>query len=424
MNNLLTAFLFIVVSITLPTDLFGAKDRNDEFTITIKVEGLKDTSCQLAYYFGKKQYIRDSLEIDHKGTCVIKSENLPGGIYLLVLPGNKFFEFIVSGTEKEFSLKTSYDDLNAKMEISGSLENEVFFKNLNYVTSVQKKLNALNKRLKLNEGNKDSIRSISKVLNKVEKEVKASRMKIADDHPDLFYSKVIRLMKEPDIPKIPLKDGVKDSLYPYRYYKSHFFDGADFSDERLLYTPVYQNKLLKYINQLTVKHPDSINVGADYILGKASANPEVFKFSLVILLNRFANSKIMGMDAVYVHLVMNYYAKGKAFWIDSVQLIRMIDQAETLERVLLGKYAPNLILRDTSGKYIPLYGIQSKYIILGFWDPDCGHCKKAMPKLKTLYDELKSEGLTIYAVNTETEERKMEIIYKKALPGLDQHSRY
>jgi len=44
--------------------------------------------------------------------------------------------------------------------------------------------------------------------------------------------------------------------------------------------------------------------------------------------------------------------------------------------------------------------------MLVFWDPDCGHCKKEMPKIKEVYDKYRDKGLKVYAVCTELEKDK------------------
>ncbi len=63
-------------------------------------------------------------------------------------------------------------------------------------------------------------------------------------------------------------------------------------------------------------------------------------------------------------------------------------------------------MRDQEGKLIPLYSVDAEYLMLVFWDPDCGHCKKEMPKIKEVYDKYKDKGLKVYAVCTEVEEEK------------------
>jgi thiol-disulfide isomerase/thioredoxin len=62
-----------------------------------------------------------------------------------------------------------------------------------------------------------------------------------------------------------------------------------------------------------------------------------------------------------------------------------------------------LILADSTDNYQSLYAVNSPYTILYFWDPDCGHCKKATPKVKAFYDKVKTKGVQVYAACTEVE---------------------
>jgi alkyl hydroperoxide reductase subunit AhpC len=59
------------------------------------------------------------------------------------------------------------------------------------------------------------------------------------------------------------------------------------------------------------------------------------------------------------------------------------------------------VLADTTlKKFYGLHDVKAKYTILTFWDPDCGHCKKEIPKLYESYEKLKSFGAEVYAVAT------------------------
>ena len=60
-----------------------------------------------------------------------------------------------------------------------------------------------------------------------------------------------------------------------------------------------------------------------------------------------------------------------------------------------------------------LYRLDADFTLLYFWDPTCGHCKKVTPKLKKLYDSLKTENVEVYAVCTEIEEDKWKDYIKE-----------
>jgi thiol-disulfide isomerase/thioredoxin len=55
--------------------------------------------------------------------------------------------------------------------------------------------------------------------------------------------------------------------------------------------------------------------------------------------------------------------------------------------------------------FVPLYNIKADYTVVIFWDVDCGHCQKDIPKLKEVYDKMKADGksVEVYSVYTHFE---------------------
>ncbi len=214
-------------------------------------------------------------------------------------------------------------------------------------------------------------------------------------------------MADPEVPEPPKDENGKiDSSFQFKYYKEHFFDKVDFGDKRFVRSPLFHQKVEQYIEKLTVPHPDSIGRSIDVIMSKAEQNEELNQYLTAHFLNKYAKSKIMGMDAVYVYMVDNYYSKGKAEWVDSVQLFKIRDRADMMRPNLIGKKAPNFRLKDADGNYHVLYNQKSPYVVLYFWDPDCGHCKKSTPKVYEFYQNYKAKGVEVIAISTEHEEDK------------------
>ena len=54
------------------------------------------------------------------------------------------------------------------------------------------------------------------------------------------------------------------------------------------------------------------------------------------------------------------------------------------------------------GSPFTLHSVESPYTVLIFWASDCGHCKKAMPKLIEFYENYKPKGVEVFAVCTKT----------------------
>jgi len=110
----------------------------------------------------------------------------------------------------------------------------------------------------------------------------------------------------------------------------------------------------------------------------------------------------MGMDAVFVHMAKNYYTHDLAFWVDSAQIEKVQERATTLEPLLVGKVTPNLSLLDTAGNtWVNMHKLSADFIVLVFWDPECGHCKKEMPKLAQYYETIRDQNILVYAVSSD-----------------------
>lgn len=401
MNKILVK-TFTFFSLVTAASIFAGTQ--DGYNIKITVKGVKEgATCILANYYGDKQYIKDSAIVNAKGELIFKGkEKFPEGIYLLVPPNKKYFDFVMDA-EQNFSLETDTTDLIKNMKVKGSEENKFFYDYQSFMSSKQKQIEPLQVLYKKTKNNKDSSKLLQDKIAAIDKEVKDYKLTFIKSNPKSFVSKLFKAMEEPEIPEAPiLANGVKDSTFAYRYYKSHFFDNLDFSDERLLRTPIFHNKIKQYMDKLTPQTPDSINVSTDYLIGKAQANKEVFKYVVYWLTYTYESSNIMGMDAVFVHLVEKYYVTKQAFWVDSTQLFKITNRAYTLKPLLLGKNAPSINMMDTIGKPFSLYDVKSKYTVLVFWDHGCGHCKKEVPKLAELYHKsLKAKGVAVYAIETE-----------------------
>lgn len=386
----------------------NALSAQNGYNLKFTVAGLpKDSLCFLANYFGDKQYIVDSAKVDAKGTVAFKGkEKKPGGIYLFVLPGKRYFEFILD-KEQNFSMETDTSDFVKNMKITGSNDNQAFYDYLNFIGKKAKEMEALRADYEKSKDNADEHAAVQKKMEEVNKEVIALKEKFMTDYPDAFMTKVFNASREIDVPDPPKKpDGSIDSNFQYNYYKAHFFDHIDMTDDRLLRTPVLFPKIEQYIKKLTPQTPDSINAAADYLVKLSRPNPEVFKFVVWWITNQYETSNIMGMDAVFVHMAENYYTRDQAFWADSLTIYKIQDRAKVLKPILIGKRVGNITLQDTLGKYRSLHEIKKTYTVLIFWDPDCGHCRKVMPKLKTLYDNVKAKSVEVYAVDTEVEIQK------------------
>ncbi|MBI2281195.1 MAG: redoxin domain-containing protein, partial [Bacteroidetes bacterium] len=53
--------------------------------------------------------------------------------------------------------------------------------------------------------------------------------------------------------------------------------------------------------------------------------------------------------------------------------------------------------------------------VLVFWDPECGHCKKELPKLATYYETIKDKNIAVYAVSSNHDDAWKKFIVEHKL---------
>ncbi|MBW8050407.1 MAG: DUF5106 domain-containing protein [Cytophagales bacterium] len=423
MKNYILKIIVFVCAFIISVKSFAG----DGYIIRIKVSGIKDTVCFLANHYGGKQYYKDTARVDANGVFIFKGDKaLPGGIYLVIIPGTKYFEFLV--TEQNISIETDTLNLVGNLKVKRSEENKLFYGYIRYINNKRKEIGPLRKALRAIKDNEDSTALLKERIAKIDEEVNNYQLTFIKEHSTTLSAKIFKASMEIKIPETPiLKNGRKDSLFAYRYYRAHFFDNVDLSDDRLLRTPIIHNKIIKFIQKMTPQIPDSINKAADFVVEKTRANKEVFKYVVHWITNTYEKSKIMGMDAVFVHMAENYYMTDDVYWIDSTQRFRISERVKTLKPLLIGKKAKNLIMKDVhekqvyslhdfSGQYTirllsgadckenrsyTVLPLKARFTILCFWDPDCGHCKKTIPKLEAVYQKYKRDDVEIYGVCTE-----------------------
>jgi len=382
------------------------------YKLKMKINGMKDSTCFLINYFGNQRYYKDTAQFNSSGNIIFEGdEALPGGIYGVFTGGKLLFELVIN--ESYIELETDTVDFIKNLKIKKSEENKLFFEHLFLVNKKQEESKELREVLSLETISAEEKKEIEGKLMAIGKEINEYRLSVIKEHPNSFSALIYRTMKEPEIPSF--EEEKNDSiakLLRYEYLKKHFFDDVDFSDSRINNTPLYHNKLEKYFKSIVIPVPDSINKEADYVIEKAKANPDIFKYTVHFLINKYERSKIMGMDAVFAHIALKYYTHELAFWVDSAQVEKVQERAQKLQPLLIGKTTINLSLVDTSGKnWINMHQLKCDYTVLVFWDPNCGHCKKEMPLLGQYFDSIKNtKSIRVYAVSSKGDRQWIRFI--------------
>ena len=244
-------FLLFLVIAFFSTSSFGQK-------LKFKVVGVPDTTVHLIKYIGKKLSYADTAVMKN-GLVEFDGAKQQSGIMGLLLPGQKFFEFIYN--KEEIYLETNVKNFIQEMKVKKSEENKVFLAYVKYLDDQKIKANAFVEQRKAFKDGTPEYTELSEKINNVSKEVLAEQERIMKDHPDKLVSKIIYLSLEITIPEAPKGEDGKplDTLFNYHYYFDHYFDHMDLKDDALLNTPMFGNKFDTYFSKsMMIQHWDTI----------------------------------------------------------------------------------------------------------------------------------------------------------------------
>ncbi|MEQ1744429.1 MAG: redoxin domain-containing protein [Saprospiraceae bacterium] len=370
--------------------------------LRVKLDNYAEKELVLGFHYGDKQYVKDTVTADADGYFAFQADTLlPCGVYLFVLkPDNAFIQILLSENDQSFTMHTDAKDVVGKMKVKGSPENKLFYEYLSFLNKMRTEADTIKAQMTRASGNEaDSLRLV-KESGELDKQVRKFQSDLVTKNAETLTAKIIKSSLELEIPEFEGADAREIQMKKYYWYRAHYFDNFNLSDPCLLRSPVLHPKVDNYISKIVPQHPDSINTAMDEVIRKMKGAEETYKFYLIHYLNSFAKSTTVGMDACYVHLALHYYCNGGAPWVKPEDLEKICDNAKRLEPILIGKIAPNIIVKDNQDRPASLWDVDADYTVLFFWAPDCSHCKKAAPHMVEFAKKFKDRGVKVFAVCT------------------------
>jgi len=371
------------------------------YHLKINYKPVNNGYLYLGYYFGDKKYVQDSAILQPNGQAVFSgTDKLTGGLYIIVDPEKKKFFDILIDKEQEFQLTVDTAAFTIS-NITGSAEN-------NYLEDYKTATNLFYRNyqnwqteLASAKTKKDSTGILQKI-NGVAAASQQWRDSFVLTHPESYLSLLFRLMKEPAYHIAGAKTK-QDSILAFYNYKKQYWQDISFADERLLRTPMFEQRLNRYMENVVYRHPDSIKIELDRFILYSRSNKTMFRYFINRFTNDYMNPKYMGLDVVFLHLFEKYYITNQVDWLEKKDKDLVYNRAYSLMGNIVGEPAAELNLLDTLDKKVNLYSIKSPYTIVVFWDPDCSHCREQVPKLDSMYRSTwKKQGIQIVGVLTDT----------------------
>ena len=396
--------------------------------LTFELANAPGDTALLVYRRGEGVRMQDTIVLQDGRGIYRPGAAIPAGTYLLVFPPtNNGFEFLIGRADQQQTLRGDLQD-PARPVISDSPNNQLFDA---YKIGMSRRIGQRNAL----QEERDAATPTRQAAIDAELATLGAGVGIYQDSlmrlaPQLFAARLIGSFREPVIPDPPVRaDGTIDSLFRYRYYRDHFLDGVDFTEEGFLRTQYFQPAIDRYLDQLTPQHPDSLVRAIDGLLIRAQPNPVVHRYLLGNLIDKFYQPKIIGLDAVFVHLADNYLRKGAADeWIKTDVKKRLLDDAYMMRNVLIGRTAPDIQVQvyDTlAGAFTEQtrspHDVDAKYTLVFLWKPGCGACKKMTEALKPVYAKYDRNELEIFSISSASYkdlDKAKKDIEEKAMPWI------
>lgn len=390
----------------LPFLLLGAligQAQAPGYEIRVTLKPFKNQYIYLGHYFGKTYPIVDSVKLDANSQATFKgSKSLPGGIYLIGYPNkNQFFEILID-RQQQFTIVADTALVAQTIGFVNSPDNVAFLAYQQKMRDFGIRIRSVQERIQSGSADSNQLRE---QLTQLDRQMTDYRKELINSSGESLLGALMKAMREPELPaSLKKPTNAADSLAAYRYFKDHFWDGVNFWDGRLAYTPFFEDKVDRYFKQLVAPTADSVIREIDDMMAFAQINPEMTRLLLIKFLNRYLTQQYMWEDAVLVHLYEKYIANKTYSWLDEKGRKMVQDRAYSLMANILKSPASEVELPDVNGASRSLYALAANYTLLIFWDPTCGHCKETLPRIDSIYrKKWSAQGVGIYAIAKETE---------------------
>ncbi len=365
--------------ITLICLLFISQNLFSQHRIELKIKGLRDSTLYLVHHYEDTFLSQDTAKVNASGVAVFEGKKkLPLGFYVVAMGRSRIFDVVIN--DQNFSMETDTSDYTNHLKITGSVEAKLFQDFVSQANAKAQKLKGATPAQK---------QQIYGELEQFQKDYTKA-------HAGTFTSNILRAGVDIEVPPLPAKPTLQDTIAQSNYYFKHYWDNIALSDDRMLRTPFVGKRMDMYLKNISYFESDTIIQIAENIIKQTPLKSDLRKYVVGKFAQKFIAAEIMGRENVYIHVAEKYIINDPDSGWDTSSIRRNKEYVTKMKPVMLGKKILNMDMTDTLDIYTPLYGVKADYTLVMIYDPECHHCQETTKKLLEEYPKLAVKGLKVY----------------------------
>ena len=155
-------------------------------------------------------------------------------------------------------------------------------------------------------------------------------------------------------------------------------------------------KLDEYVTSMSFISPEEKMQECDFLIGSVS-DSLIRNHVALYLYQKFADSNIMGDEAVTIYLTDNWFVPGKVAFPDYASLATARVFADFNRQSLLGMQAPSLMAYTPEGDLLDVLPSNGRLKVLFIYDTSCATCKVESAILNEYFSTYSGHGFDFIA---------------------------
>ena len=394
---------------------------SQSYSIIAHISDLPVNKIVLTRVHGDDLFTVDSLIATSQDFRFILPQDLPVGIYRLILGKTKRAEFM-GGLPQNIDLIFNKENITFSsdfnfpidsLKIIESEENKIYYSFLHEYDQLEYRIRQVYPLLS-NYPKKTNFYAESVVeFRQIQEDQNRLVEEMCQKYPETFAVRIIGMYRTPFL------EGTWTEMERVIFMREHFFDRLDFTDNLLLNSNTYTKKIIDYLslyrnpNLVQSTQEDLFIEAVDNILSETNQDRNVYGFILDYLIKGFEKFKF---EKVLTHIAENWL--GENCETDNKSLL--LKRVESYRKMAPGNIAPDIIVEDIDGNVIALSELGHEYTLVLFWASWCPHCKSMIPELQKWYNEKREIDMEILAISIDTSRTEWQkIILDNQLPWIN-----